>query len=415
VLILGKRNHNNIYNYLFIDRYMRIKEISAGKILDSRRIETIAVFVRTDQGTFSTSSPSGTSTGKHERPTFVLSIGHDISVLKDTKFDFEIDKFGDLVKVEDIIRGKIGANSLYALEASILKALASEKNVPLWKLLNPGATRLPFPVSNIIGGGMHTDLTDGKKADFQEFLIIPRKEKIADNVFLIKKAHELAGKILVARGVKGGLNYEGAWATSLENEGCLSVLNQVREELEQESGAQINIGIDCASSSFFRTSYYYRNPPRTLKPKEQISYISEIAERFMLSYVEDPLQEEDYAGFSILREDILKKRPCLIVGDDLTTSNLGRFKDAVKKKSIGGIILKPNQIGSLVEINNIVGLCKKLGIAMIMSHRSGETLDYTIADLAFAWQVHFLKCSVIGAERDIKWRRLIEIEKSLDK
>lgn len=393
---------------------MIIKEISAEKILDSKKQETISVFVKTDAGSFSTASPSGTSKGKHEQESYVESINNDISTLKNIKLDFNFGSFSDLKKVEEIVRGKIGANSLYALEASLLKAAAYEQNLPLWKFLNPKARKFPRPIANIIGGGMHTALVQGKKADFQEFLIIPKTGKSSDDIFLINKAHEIAGKILKLRNAHGGLNYEGAWATSLENEGCLSVLNQVREELSRELDNEIDIGIDVAASTFYKTFYNYKNPATYLKQREQIKYISELADKFMLSYIEDPLNEEDFSGFRTLRENIIRKRPCLIVGDDLTTSSLERFKEAVKNKSIGGIILKPNQIGSLVEINKIVGLCKKLGIAMIMSHRSGEVLDYTIADLAFAWQTDFLKCSVVGKEREIKWKRLIEIEKSLD-
>jgi len=391
---------------------MIIKEINAEKILDSRGEESISVFVRTEQGSFSASSPSGKSKGKHEAASFIESISHDISVLRNFKVGFDFRKFEDLIKIEELIRGKIGANSLYALEASLLKAAAYEQNLPLWKFLNEKAEKFPFPVANIIGGGLHTALTGGKRTDFQEFLIIPKGKRVSDNFFIMKKAHELAGNILKLRGAKGGLNDEGAWATSLETEGCLSVLNQVREELARELDMEIDIGIDAAASSFFKLNYNYKNPVRHLKSREQVRYISELIEKFRLSYVEDPLQEEDFSGFRALRERI--KRPCIVVGDDLTTSSLERFKEALKEKSIGGIILKPNQIGSLIEINRIVGFCKKLGIATIISHRSGETMDYTIADLAFAWQCNFLKTSVMGKEREIKWKRLIEIEKSFE-
>lgn len=392
---------------------MRIKEIQSGKILDSRKQETIAVFAKTELGTFSTSSPSGKSKGRYEKPSFIESIEHDINVLKNTKLDFNFEKFSDLIIVEELVKDKIGANSLYALEASILKALAYEQGKSLWEFLNPKASNFPVPVANVLGGGMHSSLIEGKKPDFQEFLILPRTKKISDNVFLIKKAHELAGNILKIRGIKKQLNDEGAWASSLEDEGCLSVLNQAREELSRELDSKIDIGIDVAASSFFKLNYNYKNPLKRLKTKEQIGYISELAEKFMLSYIEDPLDEEDFSGFRVLRENIIRKRPCLIVGDDLTVSSLERFKLAIKNRSIGGIILKPNQQGSLIEIKKIIELAKKLEIATIMSHRSGETLDYTIADLAFAWQVDFLKTSVIGKEREIKWKRLIEIEKSL--
>jgi len=393
---------------------MKIKEIHAEKSFDSRKEETINVVVKTEEGTFSTSSPSGKSKGKYEFPSYIESINNDISVLKNLKIENEILRFEDLIKVEAMIKGKIGANSLYALEASLLKAAAYAQGKPLWKFLNPNASRLPYPVANIIGGGMHTLPVDGKKADFQEFLVIPRKEKIADNVFIIKKAHEIAGNILKLRGARGKINDEGAWSTGLGNEGCLSVLNQTREELSRELDCEIDIGIDCASSAFFKVNYNYNNPPRRLKTKDQIKYLLDIAEKYRISYIEDPLNEEDFSGFRIFRGNIAKRRACLVVGDDLTTSNFERFKQAVKEKSISAIILKPNQIGSLLEIKKIIYFCKKLGIGTIMSHRSGETQDYTIADLAFAWQTDFLKCSVAGKEREIKWNRLIEIEQRLN-
>ena len=132
---------------------MIIKEISAEKVLDSRKVATISVFIKTEQGTFSTASPSGTSTGKYEKPSFIESIEHDIQFLKNIKLEFNFLSFSDLKKVEELVKNKIGANSLYALEASLLKAAAYEKNMPLWKFLNPKANRFQIPVCNIIGGG----------------------------------------------------------------------------------------------------------------------------------------------------------------------------------------------------------------------------------------------------------------------
>lgn len=392
---------------------MKIKEVNAEKVFDSRGKEAISVFIKTDKGTFSTASPSGTSTGKYETPCFVESINHDISVLRNLKLDFEIDSFPELAEVEEAIKGKVGANSLYALEASILKAAAYDYNLPLWKFLNPNARKFPYPVGNVIGGGMHTQPTAGKKADFQEFLIIPKAKKISDNFFLMKKAHELAGNILKARGARGVPNYEGAWSTNLENEGCLGIMNQVRDEIEQESGQEIKIGVDVAASSFFFSSYSYKNPARRLRSNEQIQYISDLVEKYRVSYLEDPLNDDAFSDFKILREKIIKRTPCLVVGDDLTVSNFERFRQAIKAGSIAGIILKPNQTGSLLEIKKIIDVSRKLGVTTIMSHRSGETMDYTIADLAFAWQTDLMKTGIVGKEREVKWNRLIEIEKNL--
>lgn len=392
---------------------MKIKEVRAKKILDSRGEKTIAVFVRNENGTFLASAPNGRSIGKYENPAFVQSIEHDIEVLKDTDLDLSIESFQELEKIESILKGVVGANTLFALEAGILKALAYENNMPLWKFLG-GGRKFPFPIGNIIGGGLHTPLTAGRKPDFQEFLIIPKMKKVSDNIFILKKAHETAESVLKLRGAKGNLNAEKAWSTDLENEGCINVLNQVREELSRELDSEINIGIDVAASSFYKgITYNYKNPTRRLKAMEQVNYIGELAYKFMLSYIEDPLHENAFSEFKILRENISKKRPCLVVGDDLTASQLERFKKAIQARSIGGIILKPNQVGSLIEIKKLVDMAKKFEIATIMSHRSGETMDMTIADLAFGWQCDFIKTGIIGKEREAKLNRLIEIERSL--
>ncbi len=385
---------------------MRLKEIRAEKVLDSRRQETIRVYVKTELGVWSTSSPRGKSTGSHEVSAFPDSVLASIKLLESLKpelLELNIEKFNDLEKVEKIVdRDKIGANTLYALEASILKALAYSEKKQLWELINPNATRMPCAVGNIIGGGMHTPLTKNLRADFQEFLIIPRTANFSDGVNIMKKAHQIAGEKLEARNSRGILNDEGAWSTSLGNSECLEILQEVRRELEEE-----------ASSSFYSPDiYHYKNPEALLNTGEQINYIYNLADKYEILYIEDPIDEDDFKNFRKFRE---KSAGRMIVGDDLTVSNLERFTKALKEKAIDAVILKPNQIGSLIEIKKIVYLAKKYNIFTVMSHRSGETLDNTIADLAFGFQTDFLKVSPIGAENVSKLSRMIEIEKKLNK
>lgn len=396
---------------------MRIKEILADKVLDSRREETIRVYVKTSLGTFSASSPSGKSTGIHEAAAFPKSVSESIKILKKNseairEIDFE--KFNDLEKVEKIVfKSEIGADTLFALEASILKALAYEQKKELWQLINPEARRFPKPVGNIIGGGMHTPLTSGKKPDFQEFLIIPKMNNFADSVSVMRKAHEIVGERLKLRGAKGILNDEGAWATSLTNEQAVMVLNETREEIESQIGIDMDIGIDVAASAFYAPDiYHYRNPEGFLASTEQINYISDLADKFEIFYIEDPVDEDDFENFKNFR---VKNAGRMIVGDDLTVSSVPRFLKALKNRAIDAIILKPNQQGSLIEIKKLVYLAKKYNILTVMSHRSGETRDNTIADLAFGFQTDFIKTGVIGQERGAKLDRLIEIEKKLKK
>lgn len=154
------------------------------------------------------------------------------------------------------------------------------------------------------------------------------------------------------------------------------------------------------------------NPRKSLKSIEQINYISEIINDYLVEYVEDGLNEEAFNDFKLLRESVIRTRPCLIVGDDLTVTNLDRFKKALSLGSINGIIIKPNQNGSLLKVKQIIELAKKYQIATIFSHRSGETMDNCIADLAFGFGVDFVKFGIKGKEREVKLKRLIDISKS---
>jgi len=381
---------------------MILKEVKARIILDSRKEKTIEVSVNNCK----TSAPAGKSKGKYEAPSYKTGIENDFLFINKLKFEVEIEKFEDLSKIEKIIKNKIGANTLFALEASILKALAKEQKKELWQLLNSKAQKFPRILSNTIGGGAHSE---GIKPDFQEFLILCDKNPAEGKEQNLKSYYE-AGEILDNLGKKIGKNDENAWQTSLANEQVLEVMKDVQENIFDESAVHMDIGLDLASSQFYKNDkYFYLNDKRTLSRKEQIDYAAELANKFNLAYIEDPLDEEDFEGFAELK----KKTKCMIVGDDLTVTNLERLKKAIKTKAINGMIIKPNQTGSLLEVKEVIDLCKKNKIFTIMSHRSGETLDSTISDLAFAWGCDFIKTPVMGKERVVKVDRLVEIEKSL--
>lgn len=392
---------------------MIIKEVTGKIALDSRNEKTIQVLVRTKEGVFSGFSPSGKSKGKYEVQSFLNKIEDDIKSLQNTRLEnIEIKEFKDLEIIEKELQGKVGGNTIFALESALLKALAAEKNIEVWQLINPKARRMPMPVGNCIGGGLHTQFFNGKKPDFQEFLIIPKMTNFSDASFVMKKVHEEIGKRLKEMNACGELNDENAWSTSLSNEECLKILDEVRRMIESEVGGDIEIGVDVASSSFYNgKNYVYRNPEASLSNKEQISYVSELVENENIFYVEDVLHEEAFEYFKLFREK--NKGKCLVVGDDLTVTNVKRFIEAIKNKSINAIIVKPNQIGSLIEVKKIIEIAKKLDIVTIMSHRSGETLDYILADLAFGFQTEFIKTGILGKEREAKLKRLIQIEKSI--
>jgi len=385
---------------------MRIKGVSAKSILDSRKEKTIEVSIQTNVGEFKASSPNGKSKGKFEAKPYKTNLEADIVTLKKFKEYFseeEIENFDDLRRIEDIVEGHIGANTLFALESAVLKALAKEQKKAVWQIINLGASKFPRLVGNCIGGGLHSN--SEKKPDFQEFLIIPKTSRVKEAFELNKKIQERV-RIDIQRTdekFSGKTNDENAWMVSLNEKEVLEILGR----------EGVNVGLDVASSSFYkRKKYHYQNPMLTRTSEEQLFYIDSLVKNFNLFYIEDPFEEEDFESFSKL----LKKNPdSLIVGDDLTVTNSKRLKKAIEKKSINALIVKPNQCGSLLEVKKVVKLAGENGIKAIFSHRSGDTVENILADLAFGFQADFIKTGISGAEREAKIKRLIEIEKSVQR
>jgi len=383
---------------------MKIRGVSAKSILDSRKEKTILISISTNVGNFSASSPSGKSTGKYEARSYYTDIEGDIKAIKQLSEYFSeelIEKFEDLRRIEDIVDRQIGANTLFAFESAALKAISKEQKKEVWQLINPNAKKLPRLVGNCVGGGRHSNL--GKKPDFQEFLLIPESKSVEKAEENNKKAKKEVKELLLKEDnkFKEERNDEDAWAVSLNDREVLDVLKKTK----------IPLGVDAASSTFYkRKNYDYKNPLFKRNQEEQMEYISNLIKNFNLFYVEDPFDENDFENFAKL----LKRFPnVLVVGDDLTTTNPERLKKAIKMKSINAIIIKPNQIGSLLEMKETIELAKKNDIKLVFSHRSRETEETILADLAFGFGADFFKCGITGKEREIKIKRLIEIEKSI--
>ncbi len=394
---------------------MNIKGVSAKSILDSRKEKTIQITIKTNAGVFSSSAPTGKSTGKYEAKPYKKSLEEDIKIIgkfSDYFSEENIDEFDDLRRIEDIVDGHVGANTLFALESAILKALAKEKNKEVWQLINPKAGKIPRLVGNCIGGGKHS-VTNGKKPDFQEFLLIPEINS-AIQAFDINQNAKFNAQIILKNvddKFNSKKNDEDAWMTSFDDKKTLEVLKDLKDNIYDERKLYLDEGMDVAASGFYkRKKYHYENPKLDRTADEQLSYLSNLIKNFHLLYIEDPFHEEDFESFSKL----LKKFPeRLIVGDDLTVTNYKILKKAVNMKSISGIIVKPNQNGSLIEVKRVCELAKENNIKIIFSHRSGETNENILADLAFGFQADFLKCGITGKERESKINRMIEIEKSL--
>ena len=383
---------------------MKINEVNAQAISDSRGEKTILVTIKTDAGEFSASSPSGKSTGKYEAKSYKKTLDDDIEKIKQMSnyFSEDIGDFNELKKIEDILEKQVGANTIFAFESAVLKAIAEEDGVEIWELINENPAKFPRLAGNCIGGGKHS--SKEVKPDFQEFLLIPDEKTVKECFEKNKRIKEKLKTILEKKDSKfhGEKNDEDAWAVSLNEKEILEILKN----------EQIPVGVDIAASGFYGWGKYkYENPKFKRSKEEQTEYISNLIKNFNLFYIEDPFDENDFESFA----EIHSRFPdSLIVGDDLTTTNPERLKKAIKMKSINAIIVKPNQIGSLIKVKEVCELAKENNIKIVFSHRSGETEESILADLAFGFQADFLKCGITGKEREIKINRLIEIEKSFE-
>ena len=380
---------------------MIIRRVCARGIRDSRNEETIEVFVNYCCGA---SAPSGKSTGKYETKPYYRNIDFCLRFLNSWNEKIKIERFEDLERVERVICKKLklkkarefGGNALFAFESAILKALAWEEKKQLWQIVNSKAKKFPRPVGNVIGGGLHT--SSKVKPVFQEFLLIPREMSFSKNVKVMQWIYDR-----VKNGYKvKKINDEGALVIGVNDEEALKILS------EFSSNMNVDIGTDIAASSFYDKIYDYQGMERTREA--QIEHIIFLMNKYNVFYVEDPMEEEDFSGFKEIRK---KCGEAIIVGDDLTATHKDRLMKAIENRSIGAMIVKPNQNGSLLEVRDIVDMCKKHGIKTVMSHRSGETLDSALADYAFAFQCDFIKCGIATKWRENKLKRMEEIEKSV--
>lgn len=381
---------------------MKIKSVRALIVPNSRGKETIEVRINKK---YKSAAPSGASTGSSEVKSFPdkgIEYAVDfINEFKDIR-NMMFDKFEDLGQLDSLIP-IVGGNSVIALQFAILKAMSDDK---IWEFLNPNAKRLPMPLGNVIGGGAHTDRPSN---DIQEFLLMPKAKSFYDNAFANSYLH----KKLQMEAKAKYMTDEGAWVTSLSNIDVMKLLCDYLADESKTLGIKVGFGMDMASTSFWKSKYYhYRNfsakvKERKLDPKQQIDFVNEIIEQYGLKYVEDPLQEDDFAGFS----KISKKT--LVCGDDLITTNLERLEKAIRHDSVNCIIVKPNQIGSITKTKEVVDFAQRHNITMVISHRSGETYDATISHLAVAWNIPYIKCGIFGKERKAKIDELINIEKQI--
>ena len=398
-----------------------IEAATIRKVLDSRGEATVEVDVLIDGVRGRAAAPSGASTSAHEARAFPEG-GVDVGI---ARFEDEVEprlvgfEATDQKAVDTLLQeidgtasfSRIGGNVAVAMSLAVAKAAANALGLPLYRYV--GGTLalphpLPHPMGNMIGGGRHA--IGG--TTFQEFLSVAQGPTVAASVFANAQVHHRVRDILRARLPAGPLGHgdEGAWVVAMDDEAALEVLAEACKTVSREAGFEIRPALDIAASSFYRDGAY-RYPARSLSPPQQIEFVADLIERYRLFSVEDPLQENDFEGHARLTEMVGSR--CHVIGDDMFATNVERLRRGIGMKAANAILIKPNQIGTLSGAKAAVDLAHRHGYAAVMSHRSGETTDDTIAHLAVAFGCLAIKCGAVGGERTAKLNELIRIEEEL--
>jgi enolase len=397
-------------------------EVRLRRVLDSRGTPTVEATVRTESGGFGrAAAPSGASTGAYEaielpaREAIAAAREHAVPRIEGQVYA------GDQRSVDAALRGAdgtedfstIGANSAVAISMAAATAAADVLGAPLYQHLG-GAFRgegFPTPLGNVIGGGEHA----ARSTDVQEFLAAPvGAPNVADAAFANARVHGLVGDLLDERGLSANKGDEGAWAPAVDDETAFEVLDEATERVAEEVGFEIAVGLDVAAAELYDADtgaegvYRYSDAERT--PAEQVEYVADLLAEHDLAYVEDPLDEEDFEGFADLTARV--GSATLVCGDDLFVTDTNRLARGIEVEAANAILVKPNQIGTLTGAFDAIELAARNGYAPVVSHRSGETEDTTIAHLAVATDAPYIKTGAVGGERTAKLNELIRIEET---
>lgn len=415
----------------------KIKSIKAIEILDSRGNPTIETTITLSDGTMGTAScPSGASIGGYEASELrdldstrfggkgvlkAIENVHNIIAPKIIGMDAtnqpQIDKA--MIELDGTQnKGKLGANAIVSVSMAVCKAAARSVNHPLFLYLRQLTKKedlplkIPVPIFNVINGGEHA----GRNVDFQEFMIIPASSKsFSESIELGTTVYKALKDILLSNGHTTLVGDEGGFGPKLStNLDGLFFLKQAVEKTSFRYGSDVFFGIDIASNGFYHESQYkISDRPSGFNSNELISFYEEMNKTYHLLYLEDPLAEDDWDSWTKINSTM--SHETIIVGDDLTVTNPYRLQMAINKKAISGIIIKPNQIGTVIETLAVVEVARNAGLKIIVSHRSGETNDDFIADLAVAVSADYAKFGApVRGERVAKYNRLTKIEKSLN-
>ncbi|WP_312823107.1 phosphopyruvate hydratase [Epilithonimonas sp.] len=411
-----------------------ISFIEARQILDSRGNPTIEVDVFTESGAMGRAAvPSGASTGEHEAvelrdgaPEF---LGKGVlKAVENVKEIIAPELIGLPVFEQNLIdavmiqldgtsnKGKLGANAILGVSLAVAKAAANELRMPLYKYVGGvNANTLPVPMMNVINGGSHSDAPIA----FQEFMVMPVKADSFSHA--LRKGTEIfhsLKSILHGRGLSTAVGDEGGFApTFTGTEDALDTLLQAIEKAGYKPGDDVMIALDCAASEFYKEGVYdyrkFQTPDAPVfSSSEQVSYLAELANKYPIISIEDGMQENDWAGWKELTDKIGDR--VQLVGDDLFVTNVERLSRGIAENTANSILVKVNQIGSLSETMAAVQMAQQNKYTTVMSHRSGETEDATIADLAVAQNCGQIKTgSASRSDRMAKYNQLLRIEEAL--
>lgn len=409
---------------------VEISKIKAREIIDSRGNPTVEVDVILSDGILGRASvPSGASTGKLEAAELrdkdnnrflgkgvlkaVENVNEIIAPKLIGKSPLNQKEIDDLLIELDGTENKsnLGANAILAVSIGVAKASALSKDLPFFKYLNSNSAdyKLPKTLMNVINGGAHAD----NKIEIQEFMIMPNRGisvkefiRIGAEIF-----HSLKG-ILSKDGYSTNVGDEGGFAPNLDNaHQALDYITLAVKKAGYEIGKDVMLALDCAASEFYKDGLYYI-AGKELTSEELISYYQKLVNDYPICSIEDPMAEDDYLGWKIITQSLGEK--IMIVGDDLFVTNKKILAKGIEERMANSILIKPNQIGTLSETMETIALAKDAGYTAIISHRSGETEDTTIAHIAAATGVGYIKTgSLSRTDRLAKYNELIRIEEKL--
>ena len=411
-----------------------IIEVHARQILDSRGNPTVEVDVVTDEGAMGRAAvPSGASTGIHEAVELrdndkkkyvgkgvikaVKNVNEQIAKAI-TGFDISAQAAIDQVMIDldgTPNKGKLGANAILAVSMAVAKAAAEEANLPLYRYIGgTNAKTLPIPMMNIVNGGAHAD----NKIDFQEFMVMPiGAPSFSEGLrWGVEIFHHLKS-VLKKKGFSTNVGDEGGFAPNIQsNEEAIETVLEAIHAAGYKTGSQIAIAMDAANSELWdakkKKYVFHKSSGKEMSSDQLVKYWEKWVKQYPIISIEDGMAEDDWNGWKALTQTIGDK--CQLVGDDLFVTNVDRLQMGIDKKIGNGLLVKVNQIGTLTETINAVTLAQHNGYNTIMSHRSGETEDTTIADLAVALNCGQIKTgSASRTDRMAKYNQLIRIEEAL--